>query len=100
MMMATTWNADVQEISPRRALASVGIKVKENGAQNGQENAPRMGRRVHHFIDNVRLVRHGCRVNQKITAAAARFHLLGQKFLLRVDVAHELAEIFAVGYQK
>jgi len=94
--MMATWNADVQEISPGRALASVGIKVKQNGAQNGQENAPRMGRRVHHFIDNIRLVRHGSRVHK----TAASFHLLSQKFLLRVDIAHELTEIFAVGYQK
>lgn len=75
-----TWNADIEKISSGRALASISVKIKENSAQNGQEDAPRMRRRVHYFIDDIGLVRNGSRVN-------IAGYLL-KEFLLGIDIAH------------
>lgn len=75
-----TWNADVEKISSRRALASISIKIKKNSAQNGQEDAPRMRGCVHYFIDDIGLVGNGSRV---YIAA----YLL-EKFFFRIDIAH------------
>ena len=82
-----TWNADVEEIGPGRTLASVGVEIQEDGAQDGEEDAPRVRGGVRFGIDDVSLANR-CR------------HRRVHRQIVRVSVAKRLSYSFSVGHQQ
>lgn len=90
-----TRHADVEEVSPGRTLAGVGVEVEQHRAQYGEKDAPRMRRRVHLRIDDVRLAARLVRLD-RVTGSSRCV----EPYLFRIRVAHELPEVFAIGHQK
>ena len=86
-MIMVTWDADIEQIGSGGTLTGVGVEIEQHCAQNGEEDAPRMRRRVHLAVNDVGL---SGRLPRRI----------GTDEILRVSVSESLADQLSVRHQQ